>query len=119
MTATPVDPDQNYGPRRWGSVFALIWLFYLLNPLEAGWEQRDTLSGWVGMVAPAAFAVVYAGAFLALRMNRRMGGPVRVSNRPGVGAAVILGEVVLAVVICFAVGQPGTATAVYIAVTSM
>ncbi|MFL6108626.1 MAG: sensor histidine kinase [Marmoricola sp.] len=119
MTTAAIDPDQNYGPRRWGSVFALVWLFYLLNPLEAGWEQRHTVSGWVGMVATVVFAVVYAGAFLALRLNRPMGSPFRISARPAVGVAVIMVEVVLAVVICLAVGQPGTATAVYIAVTSM
>jgi two-component system sensor histidine kinase DesK len=98
---------------------ALIWLFYLLNPLEAGWEQRDTVSGWVGMVATVVFALVYAAAFLALRLNRPVGSPFTISTRPAVGVSVVLVEVVLGVVVCVAVGQPGTATAVYIAVTSM
>src|SRR3954453_303742 len=97
MTATPVDPDQNYGPRRWGSVFALIWLFYLLNPLEAGWEQRDTVSGWVGMVGTVAFALVYAAAFLALRLNRPAGSPFQVSTRPVIGISVVTVEIALGI----------------------
>ena len=82
MTTLPLDPDQPYGPRRWGAVFALIWLFYLLNPLEAGWEKRDTAAGWVGIVATLAFAVVYSTVFLMLRNRRAMGTPFRLPARP-------------------------------------
>jgi two-component system sensor histidine kinase DesK len=119
MSDTPADADQAYGPRRWGSFFALIWLFYLLNPLEAGWEKRDTVSGWVGIVATVAFAVVYALVFLQLRNRRTMGTPFRLPAARSVAIAAVTTEVVLAVIICTAVGQPGSAAAVYIAVTCM
>ncbi|MGO4256817.1 sensor histidine kinase [Marmoricola sp. RAF53] len=116
-------PEEVYagqgGPRRWGSVFALVWLFYLLNPLEAGWEQRDTVAGWIGILATLAFAGVYAAVFLRMRNNRPMGSPFRATTTPWAGALVIAVEIVLGVVICLAVGQAGTATAVYIAVTCM
>jgi two-component system sensor histidine kinase DesK len=119
MSATPLDPDQPNGPRRWGPLFALIWLFYLLNPLEAAWEQRDTVSGVVGVIATVCFALVYAAVFLQLRNRRTTGTPFRLPTRPASGVLAVLALVVLGVVVCVAVGQPGTATAVYVAVTCM
>ena len=41
MSSTPVDADRPTGPRRWGLMFAAIWLFYLLSPLAAAWDRRD------------------------------------------------------------------------------
>jgi two-component system sensor histidine kinase DesK len=115
----PVDLAPPSGPRRWGWVFALIWLFYLLNPLEAAWEQRDSASGWIGIVGTVLFAAVYASAFLMLRWNRPEGTPFRVSPSLSLGLGVVAVEVVLAVVVCAAIGQPGTATSVYVAVITM
>jgi two-component system sensor histidine kinase DesK len=111
--------ERPHGPRRWGSLFAMIWLFYLLNPLQEAWRQRDTVSGWVGIVATVVFAIVYAVIFLMLRWNRAEGTPFRVSHSPLVGFTAVAVEVSLGVVICFAIGQDGTATAVYVAVTCM
>ena len=119
MTARPIDQDQFYGPRRWGALFALVWLFYLLNPLEAAWEKRDTVSGWVGIVATIAFAIVYASVFFLLRNKRATGTPFRLPTRPAVGAVAVVALIALGLVVCAAVGQPGTATSVYIAVTCM
>lgn len=116
ISSRTISPE---GPRRWGPVFALVWLFYLLNPLEAAWEQRDTASGWVGIVATLAFAGVYAAAFLMLRNNRPVGSPFRISPDLRIGLLVIGLEVALGVVMCLAVGQHGTAAAVYVAVTTM
>jgi two-component system sensor histidine kinase DesK len=118
-SAASIDLDQPYGPRRWGAFFALVWLFYLLNPLEAAWEKRDSVSGWVGMVATVAFALVYAAVFLLLRNRRTMGTPFRLPASPVLGVVAVLSLVILGVVTCVAVGQPGTATAVYVAVTCM
>jgi two-component system sensor histidine kinase DesK len=119
MSTTPVDLDRPSGPRRWGWMFAAIWLFYLLNPLEAGWEKRDTAAGWIGIVATVVFATIYLSAFLLLRWRRPEGTPFRVTVRPALGLAAVLVEIALGVTICLAVGQPGSATSVYIAVLSM
>ena len=119
MTSTAIDLDPPPAARRWGPVFALVWLFYLLNPLEEAWEQRDTVSGWVGVGATVAFAVVYAFVFLMLRWSRPQGAPFKATSNVLLGVAAIALEVVLGVVICVAIGQSGTATAVYVAVTSM
>jgi two-component system sensor histidine kinase DesK len=100
-------------------VFALVWLFYLLNPLEAAWAKRDSVSGWIGVVGTVLFALVYATAFMMLRWNRPEGTPFRVSPNRALGATVVAVEVALGVVVCAAIGQPGTATAVYVAVVTM
>ncbi|MGY2874318.1 two-component system, NarL family, sensor histidine kinase DesK [Marmoricola sp. URHA0025 HA25] len=118
-SAAPAAVDPGEGPRRWGGIFAAIWLFYLLNPLEAGWEKRDTAAGWVGIVATVLFAGIYLGAFLLLRFRRPIGTPFRATPTTAAGVAAIAVEIALAVVICLAVGQKGSATAVYIAVLSM
>jgi two-component system sensor histidine kinase DesK len=112
-------PDPREGPRRWGGLFAAIWLFYLLNPLEAAWEKRDTAAGWVGIVATLLFAALYLGVFLVLRFRRPIGTPFRATPSTAVGVVAIVVQVVLAITICLAVGQAGTATAVYIAVLGM
>ena len=58
MSSTLSDEERVTGPRRWGLMFAAIWLFYLLSPLSAAWDQRDSWHGWVGMVATLLFAGV-------------------------------------------------------------
>jgi len=118
-SAAPVGVDPREGPRRWGGIFAAIWLFYLLNPLEAAWEKRDTAAGWVGMVATVMFAAIYLGVFLLLRWRRPVGTPFRVTPSTTVGLAIVGVEIALAVLICACVGQDGSATAVYIAVVSV
>ena len=119
MSSGPRDVDLSRGPHRWGPVFAAVWLFYLLNPLEAGWEKRATVAGWIGIFATLVFGAVYLGAFLLLRFRRDPGTPFRATPRSSMGLTVVGVEVALGVVVCLAVGQPGTATAVYIAVLSM
>ena len=118
-SAAPVAPDPREGPRRWGGIFAAIWLFYLLTPLEAAWEKRDTAAGWVGIVATVLFAGLYLGAFVLLRFGRPIGTPFRATPNTPIGMTAVAVEIALGVTICLAVGQPGTATAVYISVLSM
>ena len=115
MSATPTDADRPTGPRRWGLMFAAIWLFYLLSPLSAAWDRHD-LRGWVGIAATLAFAAVYLGVFLRMRW-RRTGSPFRAPMRASQGVAVVLGMGALAVLMCVTIGQKGDAAAVYIAVT--
>jgi two-component system sensor histidine kinase DesK len=106
------------GPRRWGALFALFWMFYLLQPLQEGWD-RGGVRGWAGVVVVVAFGSVYLGTFIRLRARRAVGTPMRMSVSPAVGAAIVGVEVALAVTACVLLGQTATATAVYIAVTAM
>ncbi|CAM3482407.1 sensor histidine kinase [Occultella aeris] len=119
VTADRPSNDAPTGPRRWGVVFAAVWLFYLLNPLEVAWSRRDTVAGWVALVATVAFAAVYMGVFLALRFRRRPGGPFRPFARRSTAVAALAVEVALAIVICLSLGQVGTTTAVYLAVIAV
>ncbi|WP_310964149.1 sensor histidine kinase [Nocardioides terrisoli] len=118
MDERPRDLDE-IGQRRWGSVFAAVWLFYLASPLEAGWDRRETVAGWVGMAATVAFAAIYLLIFIRLRRRRAVGAPFRAYLAPWPGAGVVLVEVVLAVVMCVTIGQSGTTASVYIAVTAV
>ncbi len=114
MSTTPVDADRPTGPRRWGLMFAAIWLFYLLSPLAAAWDRQD-LRGWIGIVATLVFAAIYLTVFVAMRW-RRTGMPFRSPLRASQGLAVVLALIVLAVIMSATIGQKGDAAAVYIAV---
>ena len=111
-----VDAGRPTGPRRWGLVFATIWLFYLLSPLEAAWHERTHVRGWIGIAATLMFAACYVAVFVMMRW-RRVGAPFRAPLRPSQGVVVVLLQVSLAVVMCVAIGQKGIAAAVYVAVT--
>ena len=112
------DVGRPTGPRRWGLLFATIWLFYLLSPLEAAWRDRSHVGGWIGIAATLLFAASYVAVFVTMRW-RRVGAPFRAPLRPGQGVLVVLAQVALAVIMCAAIGQEGTATAVYISVMSV
>ncbi|MGA8247533.1 MAG: sensor histidine kinase [Nocardioides sp.] len=116
MSSNPDDAGRNVGPRRWGLMFAAIWLFYLLSPLSAAWQQRDHVRGWIGIVATLLFAAFYLTVFLLMRW-RRFGAPFRapLAARQGLGLVLVL--VALGVVMCVSIGQEGEAASVYVAVT--
>ena len=115
MTTTTTNGGAYTRPRRWGVFFAGIWLLYLAAPLEKGWHDRDHLSGWIGMVAVVVFGLVYLGTFVALRF-RPDGAPFRPMQSRPLAISVLAVQVALAIVICLAIGQQGTATAVYVGV---
>lgn len=107
------------GPGRWGIAFAGVWLLYLLAPLQAGWDHRGQLSGWVGMAAVLLFAGVYLAVFARLRRRRAPGTRFRVPTSVPLRWGILGTLVALAVVGCLAVGQQATACAVYIAVVAV
>ena len=115
MSST-LDADRANGPRRWGLAFAGIWLFYLLSPLSAAWQQRDSWHGWVGIGATLLFAAVYLTIFVSMRW-RRTGAPFGAPLGRPLGFGLVGLEIALGVLMCVAIGQEGTAAAVYIAVT--
>ena len=109
------DVDRPIGPRRWGLVFAGIWLFYLFSAVTAAWDRHD-LRGWVGVVATVVFAALYLTVFVLMRW-RRVGTPFRAPVRRSHGIALVIAQLALAVIMCAAIGQKGDAAAVYVAVT--
>ncbi|MEO7350623.1 MAG: sensor histidine kinase [Marmoricola sp.] len=105
--------DAGERPGRFGMFFIAIWTLFLLMPLNTGWEHRDEVSGWVGIIATLLFAAVYLTIFARRRIQLR-GGIPHADLVPGLLA--IGGAAALALVVCMAVGQTGTATAVYLCV---
>jgi two-component system sensor histidine kinase DesK len=101
-------------PGRFGLFFIAIWTLFLLQPLSTGWDRRDSVSGWVGIVGTLLFAAVYLTIFARRRIELRTVGAPHADLVPGLLA--IAGAAMLAVVVCLALGQAGTATAVYLCV---
>jgi two-component system sensor histidine kinase DesK len=118
MTPDPVATEPRVPrPWRWGIIFAAVWLFYLYEPLAAGWDRGD-LRGDVGVAAVLVFAVVYLAVFVHMRMRRRaaVATPFRAIESTRVGLSAVLLEVALGVLVCWCVGEDGIAVAVYVAV---
>ncbi len=118
VSTTPADAEHPTGPRRWGLLFAAVWLFYLLSPLAAAWAERDEVRGWIGIVATLAFAALYLSVFVAMRWRRTFA-PFRAPIGAPQGVLIVAVLIVLGVVMCLTIGQEGTAAAVYIAVAAV
>ncbi|MBF4163627.1 histidine kinase [Nocardioides sp. CBS4Y-1] len=108
-------PDGEGRPWQRGGLFATVWILFLLQPLGAAWQRRDSLGGWVGLVAVLAFAAVYLRFFYAVRSGRWT---ARTPDSRLAATTVTL-EIALGVVMCLSVGQTGTAAAVYTCVTAI
>lgn len=100
---------------RLGVLFACVWLVFLLVPLQEGWRHRDTVRGWVAILAVLVFAATYVVSFAVVRSRR-----LRDQPRSSSAAVLLLGVMTaLTVLVCATIGQAGTAAVVYIAVTSV
>lgn len=104
-------------PRRWwpGLFFSGIWLFFLQEPFTDAWHAEPTRRA-VGLVALVLFAAVYVTSFPWARHLRLLRGQGRSVRE---GTTVVGTLVVLSAATCWAVGQSGTATWVFIAVCAV
>ncbi|MEP9383002.1 sensor histidine kinase [Nocardioides cheoyonin] len=113
--AIPVDPlAQRFGRPRWaGPWLAAIWLFFLVHPLYTGWQARDTVRGVIGMLATVAFAAAYMGVWVRARKLR-----MRLIENPPLRFVVpyLFHLTLLAAAMIVCLGEPGTASTVYLAV---
>jgi len=112
-TSQPGSGDLDGRPGRWGLFFVAIWTLFLIQPLATAWDQRDQLSGWVGMLGTLSFVAAYISVFARRRMSMRSGQPCQPLGRALANLAVLAG---LSLVVMLSIGQPGTATAVYLCV---
>ncbi|MBV9831021.1 MAG: histidine kinase [Marmoricola sp.] len=101
-------------PGRFGLFFIGIWTLFLLQPLSTGWDRRDTVAGWIGIVGTLLFAAVYLTIFARRRLEMRSAGVPHAPLVPGLLAIALAAAI--AVVVCLAIGQKGTATGVYLCV---
>jgi two-component system sensor histidine kinase DesK len=108
--------EQDSPLSRRGALFAAIWLFFLIEPLRAGWAVRDTVGGVIGMVTTVAFGAVYMLCWQ--RMPQRRPQPMA---RPPIRVAVgwYGALLALAVTMVLSLGQVGTTASVYLAVVAV
>lgn len=94
------DTDRRDWGRRYGWLFAAVWLFYLTEPLNALLKHQNMLWRTVGIVALVAFAVSYLMMVRLAAIVRRMSG----RSHPYVARAVAGIAVMLAL---FGLAVPG------------
>jgi two-component system sensor histidine kinase DesK len=108
--------DRKGRPGRLGVLFAAVWLVFFVAPLEAGWDQRDSVRGWLAILSVIAFSAIYLMAFAIVRHRRFFNQP-----SPSLAQAALLLTTLsgLGLVTCLSVGQSGMASVVYVAVASV
>jgi two-component system sensor histidine kinase DesK len=115
MSETSAGPDGTIRPTgRLGPLFAAIWLFFLLDPIIAGFQKSDHVRGLAGVVATVVFGAVYMTMWFRMRRDRVAMARFEMPIVERVGTLVVL--VVLGVVMVFLLGEPGIASSVYIGV---
>ena len=108
--------DRQGRPGRLGVAFAAVWLVFLVYALRAAWDLLPGVRGVLGLLFLAGFVAVYLASFTWIRRRRQLM-VLLVEPR---NAALILGSLVaLGLALTLAVGQEGTATAVYVSVVSV
>ena len=106
------DPVAQYDTRfNWyAALGAGVWLAFLAPAVQAGWNARDTMAGWLGLCAIAGFCVLYVWSFLWARPYRQDGTLWRTVEPRAL--AIVAGLFALAAVIVLTLHQDGLATEV-------
>jgi two-component system, NarL family, sensor histidine kinase DesK len=116
---TMSDPVAQYDTRfNWFAVLgAGVWLVLLAPAVQAGWNARDTMAGWLGLCALGGFGVLYVWSFVWARPYRQDGLLWREVQPRAV--AIVAGLFALGAISVFTLHQDGLATAVYVAVAGI
>ncbi|WP_418058536.1 sensor histidine kinase [Pimelobacter simplex] len=103
---------------RRGPWFAAIWLFFLIDPVRAGFQADDRVRGLAGVATTAVFAAVYMLLWWRMRARAQaLGDPV--GETPGAGGTLLLTLTALGVLMMVLLGEPGVACLVYVAVAAV
>jgi len=102
-------------PRRWGGLFAVVWLVYLLQPVHTAWTSSALGPKVLALAALAAFAAGFTVFFHWLRRVRQAGTPITRS----VVVGALLAGVLLLVVAEPAAGEDVLVGYVYLGVAAM
>ena len=101
---------------RLGTWLAVLWLVFLVEPLQTAWQERDTAAGMVGLIGTIVFAGVYMWVWLRFRLARaryRVEPPLAES----LPALVVL--LALSVVLVWSLGEDGGTAVVYVGVAAI
>ena len=113
------DPVAQYDTRfNWyAALGAGVWLVFLAPAVQAGWNARDTMAGWLGLCALGAFCVLYVWSFIWGRPYRQDGVLWRTVQPRAV--VIVAGLLALGAIVVLTLHQDGLATAVYVAVAGI
>src|SRR5436190_21941747 len=116
---TVSDPVADYDTRfNWyAAVGAGVWLVFLVPAVQAGWNARDTMAGWLGLCALAGFCVLYVWSFIWGRPYRQSGALWRAAQPRAV--LIVVALFALGAIVVLTLHQDGLATAVYVAVAGI
>ena len=104
-------PTGRYGP--W---FALIWLFFLGDPLLAAWARSDEAAGVGGLVVTVLFASLYMLIWWQARRERWMADR---TPPPAQALGLFVGLVALCAADVALLGEVGMACVVYVAISGV
>ena len=100
---------------RYGWLWSLVWLVYLLAPLDRAWRQEDPVRRVLAVTAVLAFGAGYVLTFTLTRSARLTGRPIKAYLPWSTTTAMT----VLAALVVLSVGQIGMSTLVYVAVVAV
>jgi two-component system, NarL family, sensor histidine kinase DesK len=99
--------------RRFGWVFAAIWLVYLAQPASTAWNQHDPVRRYLGLATLVAFAAVFVVTFALSRRRADR----HVSR--AFAAAALVAEAALIGFGYFSIGGLASALLIYLAVMAV
>ena len=101
-------------------VFSAVWLAFLTEPLMAAWDQRDGWRGTLGLAGIVVFCVLYVWHFARCRRHVWAGPWGRATRLPlAERLPLFLALLALAVALPVLLGQTGTNTWVFVAVSAL
>ncbi len=116
-STTPPTPPRP-SPGRLGPWFALMWLFFLGDPLLEAWSRRDEPAGLAGLVVTVAFGALYMVTWFRSRRMRWMSWSTSAPAGP-LAAGLFGGLVALAALDIVLLGEVGLTCVVYVSITSV
>jgi two-component system sensor histidine kinase DesK len=111
----PIAPTPASRWRRLAWIFAVVWLFYLAQPISQAWQLPDPMHRWLALAVIVTFAALFVTTFGASRTLRQRGRRLTT----GLAAGLIVAAVLLVVAMVLLMGQDPLALFVYVAVMAV